>query len=82
MWLKCQTFMAVTSHVTISFKIVENILLSNYFLQAIKGSIVHGAMLSSSQVQEELEIPTMSGHSMTLYNSETGKGYSSQRRGI
>lgn len=39
---------------------------------AIKGAIVHGAMLSSSQVQEELEIPTMSGHSMTLYNSETG----------
>lgn len=44
----------------------------NKLASAIKGCIVHGAMLSSSQIQEEVEIPTMSGHSMTLYNSDTG----------
>ena len=46
-----------------------------FFFQAVEGSIIHGAMLSSGQIQEEIEISTLSGHSMKLYKSESGTVY-------
>ncbi|XP_045209356.2 fasciclin-1-like [Mercenaria mercenaria] len=41
-------------------------------LQAIRGSIAHGFILSSTQISDEQDVPTLSGRTITLYNTRQG----------
>ncbi|XP_060585787.1 uncharacterized protein LOC132741599 isoform X2 [Ruditapes philippinarum] len=41
-------------------------------LQAIRGSIANGVILSSTQISDEQDVPTLSGRTITLYNTNQG----------
>lgn len=43
-----------------------------FLFQAIRGSIAHGVILSSTQITDEQDVPTLSGRTITLYNTNQG----------
>ncbi|WAR06644.1 BGH3-like protein [Mya arenaria] len=45
---------------------------ANILLEAVHGSIAHGVILSSTQIPQEQEVTTLSGRTITLYNTEHG----------